>query len=231
MRKVFISLVWVITMALGGVASAQENPVVVELYTSQGCSSCPPADEMLRDLAGRDGVIALALHVDYWDYIGWADSFADPAYTARQQRYGVAAGLRMIYTPQFIIGGQDRVVGARAMDVADAIRTQAARPSGVTLQISRNGDLLQIAGQARERAPMVVQVVRYTPQESVNIERGENAGHRFVYANIVNDWRAVGEWDGGEPLDMQANVAGTAPIVVIVQERGPGRILAAAELR
>ena len=231
MRKVFISLVWVITMALGGVASAQENPVVVELYTSQGCSSCPPADEMLRDLAGRDGVIALALHVDYWDYIGWADSFADPAYTARQQRYGVAAGLRPIYTTQFIIGGQDHVVGAKAMDVADAIRTQAARPSGVTLQISRNGDLLQIAGQARTRAPMVVQVVRYTPQESVTIERGENAGHRFVYANIVNDWRAVGEWDGGEPLDMQANVAGTAPIVVIVQERGPGRILAAAELR
>lgn len=231
MRKVFTSLAWVITMALGGVASAQDNPVVVELYTSQGCSSCPPADEMLRDLAGRDGVIALALHVDYWDYIGWADSFADPAYTARQQRYGAVAGNHMIYTPQFIVGGQDQVVGAKVMDVADAIRAQAARPSGVTLRITRSGDRLQISGEAAARALMVVQVVRYMPQESVDIQRGENAGRRFTYANIVNDWRVVGEWDGREPLDMQANVAGSAPIVVIVQERGPGRILAAAELR
>ena len=231
MRKVLISLVWGITMALGGVASAQNNPVVVELYTSQGCSSCPPADEMLHDLAGRDGVIALALHVDYWDYIGWADSFADPAYTARQQRYGAAAGHRTIYTPQFIIGGLDHVVGAKAMDVADAIRANAARPSGVTLQISRSGNRLQISGAAAQRAAMVVQVVRYTPQESVDIHRGENAGERITYANIVNDWRAVGEWDGRAPLDMQANVAGNAPIVVIVQERGPGRILAAAQLR
>src|SRR6056297_1329329 len=84
-----------------------DDPVVVELFTSQGCSSCPPADAMLGELAERDDVIPLALHVDYWDYIGWADIFADPAYTRRQKGYAHATGQRMVYTPQMVIDGQD----------------------------------------------------------------------------------------------------------------------------
>src|SRR5918996_4983900 len=101
-----------VLLAAPPLARAQTNPVVVELFTSQGCSSCPPADALLAELAGKDGVIALALHVDYWDYLGWADSFASPAFTARQRAYAKKAHSRTIYTPQMIVQGEDRLVGS-----------------------------------------------------------------------------------------------------------------------
>ena len=107
----------------GAIAAAEPGPppTVVELFTSQGCSSCPPADALLKKLDERAGVIALALHVDYWDYIGWKDSFGDPAHAKRQRSYAYFAGSRTIYTPQMIVGGTAAVVGSRPMEVADLI--------------------------------------------------------------------------------------------------------------
>lgn len=220
-------------LGLGPVTTmAQDNPVVVELYTSQGCSSCPPADEMLLDLAARDDVIALALHVDYWDYIGWVDSFAHPGFTQRQQAYARAAGHSSVYTPQMVIGGVDHVVGTKPMDVADLINAHRRDASGVTLQLSRSGAALSIDAEAQARfsGRALVQVVRYTPRAVVDIMRGENAGREMVYGNIVTEWRVVGEWDGRAPLDMNVEAAGDQPVVVIVQAPGPGPILAAARL-
>ena len=104
-----------------GAAAAADRPVVVELYTSQGCSSCPPADAILAELADREDVIALAFHVDYWDYIGWKDIFADPANTLRQRNYARVAGARSVYTPQMIVDGQDHVVGTKPMKLAEHI--------------------------------------------------------------------------------------------------------------
>ena len=98
-------------VAAAPLARAQGSPVVVELFTSQGCSSCPPADALLRKLAEEEDVIALALHVDYWDYLGWKDSFATPKFTARQRAYAKKARSRSIYTPQMVVQGEDRVVG------------------------------------------------------------------------------------------------------------------------
>ena len=223
-------------MALGlwsGAAAAQDNPVVVELYTSQGCSSCPPADEMLMELAQRDGVIALALHVDYWDYIGWKDEFASPAYTRRQQNYARVAGHTTIYTPQMVIGGQDHVVGTKPMDVADLIRDHMDVQTGVQVAPSRSGTRVEIDGSAARAfaRPAMVQVVRFDPSETVDIQRGENAGRQLTYANIVTSWDVVGEWDGRAPLDLTVNAGGAGPVVVIVQEPGPGAILASAMLR
>ena len=106
-------------MSLGLPGAAQDSPVVVELFTSQGCAACPPADALLGELARHEDVIALALHVDYWDYIGWEDVFARPEFTQRQHAYGHAAGSTVVYTPQMIVGGQERVVGVRPMAVAD----------------------------------------------------------------------------------------------------------------
>lgn len=210
-----------------------DGPVVVELYTSQGCSSCPPADEMLHVLAARPDVIALALHVDYWDYIGWADDFADPAFTLRQQNYASSAGARTIYTPQMIIDGEDHVVGTKPVEVTDAIQSHLSAPTGTQIAVQRSGNRLQITGQTA--GPLtdgtIVQVVRYTPQETVEIERGENQGRSISYANIVTEWRAVGEWSGAGDLDLSVNVTGSSPIVVIVQEPGPGAILATARLQ
>ena len=219
-----------------GVAAAQEPgraPVVVELYTSQGCSSCPPADELLRDLSRREGLIALALHVDYWDYIGWADIFARPEHTARQKAYAHAAGQRMIYTPQMVVAGRAHVPGGKAMAVMDAVAAARSRPAIVDLVLRRSGETLLV--EARPLAPiaatLVVQLVRFMPEAEVDILRGENAGRRLSYTNIVTAWDAVAEWDGAAPLSLRLGTPGEDPAVVILQEAGQGEIVAAAMSR
>jgi len=229
MRRFFALFASLATFAAPAMA---EGPVVIELYTSQGCSSCPPADAMLHDLSKRSDVIPLALHVDYWDYIGWADSFADPSHTRRQQAYAHVAGASTIYTPQMIIGGEDHVIGAKPMEVADAIQAQRSA-TGVRVAVERSGNRLQITGQTSRALPRgtVVQVVRFTPEAVVDVRRGENAGRQLTYSNIVTDWRSVGEWTGQGPLNLSATVRGASPLVVIVQEAGPGAVLATAVLR
>jgi hypothetical protein len=220
-------------MFLPGLAVAQSHPVVVELFTSQGCSSCPPADKFLARIADRDDVIALALHVDYWDYLGWADAFASPAFTKRQKDYGHAAGARSVYTPQMIVGGVDPVVGTRPMEVADLLRAHSARPEQVTIKLVRNGGNVMISAIASPplTAAADVQVVRYTPRSTVEIKHGENAGKTVIYANIVTKWDVVGTWDGDSPLTMSSVTEGSDPVVVIVQASGHGPILGAARLR
>ena len=216
---------------VAGGAMAQSAPVVVELFTSQGCSSCPPADEMMLDLARREGVIALAFHVDYWDYIGWKDSFGAPEFTARQHAYARAAQSTTVYTPQFVVGGVDHVIGARGMDLVDRIDAHQGVATGVELSAERSGDTLAITARATETAPMTVQLVRYSPLETVAIERGENAGLTLDYANTVRDWAVLGEWDGSEDLSLSVPVEGDWPSVVLVQRQGAGAILAAVDLR
>lgn len=214
-------------------AVAQDSKVVVELYTSQGCSSCPPADALLHDLAGRPDVIALALHVDYWDYLGWKDNFGSPAFTARQHGYARAAGATTVYTPQMVIGGTDHVIGSKAMAVMDQIARHRALPDPVAMTLTRNGDNVQINARSNGGPldNMIVQVVRYTPEETVVIRRGENAGKSISYNNIVTRWDTVAKWDGTSPLAINAPADGADPIVVIIQNERYGPILAAAELR
>ncbi|MEX0309788.1 MAG: DUF1223 domain-containing protein [Tateyamaria sp.] len=212
-------------------ASAQ-SPVVVELYTSQGCSSCPPADKLMHDLAERDDVIALALHVDYWDYIGWKDEFAHPANAERQRAYAVAAGRRSIYTPQMIINGQADIVGARPMELSKHISEYAAKPSPVALTVSRTGDDVTINAQSSAASgPLVVQMLRYTPERTARITRGENAGHTISYANVTEDWKILQEWDGVTDLTLEATATGDKPLVVLVQKGINGPIVAAAQVR
>jgi len=213
--------------------AAQENPVVVELYTSQGCSSCPAADAILHELADRDDVIALALHVDYWDYIGWKDPFGNPAHAERQRAYAVAGHRRSIYTPEMIVHGQTDIVGAKAMKLAKAISEHAQQKPHVALDITRNGENLNISAQKLDavNGPMTVHMLRYTPRQVTEIKRGENAGKTIEYANIVEGWQVLGTWDGAEPLAMAAAAPGDKPAVVIIQAQNAGAILAAARLK
>ncbi|WP_095589057.1 DUF1223 domain-containing protein [Actibacterium ureilyticum] len=224
----FFLMLWLV---LPGAALAQDHPVVVELYTSQGCSSCPPADALLADLAGHEGVIPLALHVDYWDYIGWKDSFADPAFTRRQKAYAHAAGHRTVYTPQMIVGGRDHIIGAKAMELMKRIEQQrkTAAPVALALQ-AQGGDLVVTAPAVPGGEAMVVQLVRYTPKAQVAIKRGELAGKTLTYSNIVRSWEQVAEWDGAAPLSLRLKLSGDLPGVIIVQRKGPGAVLAAARL-
>ena len=206
---------------------------VVELYTSQGCSSCPPADAYLAKLAQEPGVIALALHVDYWDYIGWQDTFASPRFTDRQRAYARAAGSRTIYTPQMIVQGRDQAVGSDPDEVAGMIRRHQSAEAMVVLQLMRQGDQVQIRASARVtlEGPLVVQLVRYRPLTRVVIERGENAGRTIEYANVVTSWARVGEWAGTGDLDIAVPAPGAEAVVVILQEPGPGKIYAASVLK
>ncbi|SFM12139.1 hypothetical protein SAMN04488042_10462 [Shimia aestuarii] len=231
MNRTFAALVLSL-MGWAGALVAQEQPVVVELYTSQGCSSCPPADDYFhKELANRDDVIALALHVDYWDYIGWKDSFANPAYTARQKNYARASGHRSVYTPQMIVNGKDHVVGTHPEKVEKLISRHSGQAGPVALDLSRQGNRIRIAATASRQQAMQVHVVRYKPEEKVSIKRGENAGRMVIYGNIVSDWKVAADWNGKAPLDMEMRVKGDAPVVVLIQGVDSGPILAAARLR
>ncbi|MEP4038474.1 DUF1223 domain-containing protein [Pseudophaeobacter sp.] len=227
-----------LALAGGAVAqqvdTAQPQPVVVELFTSQGCSSCPPADALLKQLAQRSDVIALALHVDYWDYIGWKDSFASPAHTNRQKGYAQVGGRKMIYTPQMIVMGQQDVSGVDAMGLADAISAYQALPRPVVLDVQRQDGRLTLSVSPQKSlpdGPVLIQIVRYTHSETVDITRGELAGHRIGYANIVNDIQQVAIWDGREVADYTVEFDGTQPAAIVVQQGPFGAVLAAARLQ
>ena len=230
MRQLFLVLS-IFGLLLAPAANAEEGSVVIELYTSQGCSSCPPADEMLYDLAKRDGVIALALHVDYWDYLGWKDGFARPQFTSRQHGYAQAARATTVYTPQMVINGQDMVVGSRAMQVMDALENHRGHVMPVSVSLSRRGDVLRIVAETEAYGDFIVQMVRYLPEATVDVRHGENAGRTLTYSNIVTSWEAISRWDGRAPFAMEIEVAGDSPVVVLVQHRGFGPIVGAAQLR
>lgn len=214
-------------------AFADDNLVVVELYTSQGCSSCPPADEILAELARQPDILPLALHVDYWDYIGWKDMYAQPDFTKRQKAYAHVAGLRSIYTPQMVVAGQDHIVGARERDLNEYVDTHKQNTSPVEVSVERNGNTLGIVANAAQALskPAFVQLVRFLPEETVNIRRGENAGRSITYVNIVTEWRRLGDWSGDTAYSFETEIEGDAPVAIIIQEEGPGSILAATVLR
>ena len=219
----------------GSATGALADPVVVELFTSQGCAACPPADALLAELAGREDVLPLALHVDYWDYIGWADTFALPAFTLRQKRYAHAAGRSMIFTPQIIVDGTWDIAGTKPMKVADAIERAAAVAERVGLELVPGPGEIVIRILPETVVPGGGQVIlaRFLPHEQVTIERGENAGQVLDYVNVVSEWRDLGHWDGTGPAEIRAEFSGDAPGAVLVQGfRGeaPGPMLAAARL-
>jgi len=220
-------------VAVSHPARSEPQPVVVELFTSQGCSSCPPADRLLAELADDEDVIALALHVDYWDYIGWEDSFARPEHTTRQKAYARAAGKRMIYTPQMVVAGTSHVVGTRAMELMKAIETQQEVASIVPVHVTRYGDRLEIRAEppAAQQGGLTVQLVRYRPEAEVRILRGENAGRELSYANIVTAWDKLSDWDGRGALALDVALRGSEPAVVLVQRANHGAIVGAAATR
>ncbi|MFU8778872.1 MAG: DUF1223 domain-containing protein [Roseovarius sp.] len=215
-------------------AEAEERPVVVELFTSQGCASCPPADAYFLDLAAREDVIALSLHVDYWDYIGWEDSFGSPDNSARQRGYAKAGERKMVYTPQMIINGADHVVGTRFEDVEALIaRHRAEGQNGITVEVMRDEARVRIAARAEpaRAMPLLVQLVRYIPEETVAIEHGENAGRTITYVNIVTEMTPLAVWDSREPLDLDFSLAREDKAIVLLQYVDFGTIEAVAHLR
>ncbi len=226
----FAQAIAVMANCVPGLALAQDSRIVVELYTSQGCSSCPPADALLAKMASDPEILALALHVDYWDYLGWTDQFADPSFTLRQKAYAQVAGDRMIYTPQAVINGQHREVGSDAAALMAAVMHEMQEPAQVSMQVTRDGAQAQVAASAQGpiSGPVEIQLVRFLPEKNVEIGHGENAGLTVKYVNIVTSWTVVGAWDGAAPLQMTIPLAGSDRAAVVLQAAGMGAILSAA---
>ncbi|WP_170549499.1 DUF1223 domain-containing protein [Ruegeria atlantica] len=223
-----------VSLFLATSALAENDPVVVELFTSQGCSSCPPADELMHDLAQRDDVIGLALHVDYWDYIGWKDEYADPNHTLRQRAYARQGGRSMIYTPQMVINGQQDVVGAKSQELEYLIdaHLKAAPEAEVVATRSGNDVTVDVTPvELPEGELFDVRVVQYAPMRHASIRRGELAGHELDYANVVDTWQVAGQWDGVAPQKFSAVLTSDLPAVVLVQKVGHGPIVAATKVK
>ena len=227
-------LMWMVVLVFAATSvSSQDRPVVVvELFTSQGCSSCPPADALLERLSGRDDVIALSLHVDYWDYIGWKDKFASPAHTKRQQAYARAGGRRSVYTPQMIVNGLDDVAGTALMDVVDMIDRHSRRQPVIELVLRRSPNKVWVGAKPlRKIGPSVVQVAYISSREVVEIKRGENAGRKLHYTNVVKRIDRLRRWSGAAPLTLEIALKQHEQAVLLIQQEGHGAIYTAALLR
>lgn len=232
MRLFIASLLVLLGTLVQPVLAGDTQPVVVELYTSQGCSSCPPADKILTGISKHDNVIALALHVDYWDYLGWRDDFASADFSNRQRAYARAAKKRTIYTPQMVIQGVSLAVGNRHKDVIGLLKHHHGRDIKVGLDLVRNGDDLSITATSLNGSVgrVVIQIVRYLPEETVKIRGGENSGKDVLYTNIVTDWRVVAQWNGHGEIRTMTKIVGSQPVVVLVQTQNHGPIVAAKVL-
>lgn len=180
-------------------AATVPPPVVVELYTSQGCSSCPPADAYLEELAKQDGVLALSMHVDYWNGLGWPDPYSSTVITNRQRAYRTALDAHYVYTPQMVIGGRVHVVGSHRLKVATTIAEVRREMKGApSLTVSRGSDkeVTVRIGAGHAAGPATLWLVAFDDRHTTAIPRGENAGRTLSYVNVVRDLRAIGTWTG-----------------------------------
>lgn len=203
--------------AISGAASADDGKAVkgvVELFTSQGCSSCPPADAALKKLIDEGDVVALAYHVDYWNYLGWTDTLASRENTERQYDYARMLGRNGVYTPQVILNGRDHMNGSDLQAIKSRLETMRADGKGLAVPIDATmaGDGISIKIGAGEGKANVV-VVYFDRARVVNVERGENKGKRIAYWHAVRDIQTIGMWNG-RPAHF------TLPASVLIEGRG-----------
>ncbi len=224
-------------------AARAETLGVVELFTSQGCSSCPPADDVLGRLAEDPSVVALTFAVDYWDFLGWKDTFAKPEFTKRQRAYAEAHRQNGVYTPQAVINGRDDVVGSDFNAIEQTLRTMRRAGNGLTVAVDARiaGDrvVVSLPASADGKRPETgaLWIAAYRRPEKVSIGKGENGGRSVTYHNVVERWQVLGMWDG-EPLSVELPLSDivqdtTGGLAVILQTKAqgrPGPILGAARI-
>jgi hypothetical protein len=214
-------------LAIATPALAQPPVQVVELYTSQGCSSCPPADAAVAQLSARPEILALSFGVTYWDNLGWKDTFAAPAYTARQWDYAHGLGHANVFTPQVVINGRRDGVGVDRAELRALLAAGDRGTSGPVVSLQA-GAVSIGAGAARGRAD--VWLIRYDPRVvEVPIKRGENGGRTLPHKNIVRQLTRIGRWSGAaETLPVPKAADPLLRTAILVQAPGGGPILAAA---
>ena len=223
-----------LALACCGVLSVQcaqgEPRAVIELFTSQGCSSCPPADKVLAEYAKDSSVIALSLPVDYWDYLGWKDTLALSNHSSRQRAYAKVRGDRQVYTPQAVIDGAVHALGSDKSAIESAIRQtrEQSAPLAVPVKIERTGDKLTVtvAASKDDKGQAEIWLCPVTRSAPVAIGRGENTGRNITYTNVVRRWIKLGDWNGkAEKFDLalkDVKTDGIDSAVVMVQNGGAG---------
>jgi hypothetical protein len=209
-------------------AGAETRPVVLELFTSEGCSSCPPAELIVNELAQRPTVLPLSFHVDYWDDLGWRDRYSLASATERQRVYVRALRRSSVYTPQAIIDGTRDIVGSQRSAVMDAV---SGRRDGVATSVSvSSGTILIHVGAGSDAANATVLLIGYLREATTPIGRGENSGRTLKESNIVLWLHELGRWNG-KPLELAMSVnrlpENVTDIAVLVQSAGQGAILGA----
>ena len=232
------ALAALIVLAGPAVAQDQKPRAVVELFTSQGCSSCPPADQLASELARDPSLVVVSLPVDYWDYLGWKDTLATRAFTARQKAYGEARGDRQVYTPQAVIDGITHAIGSNRPAIETAAlsgRTTPLLPVDVRAE-DAGGSIRIHVGAGTASGPVTVVVLPLKKRCDVDITRGENKGRAVTYTNVVRDVVGVGMWHGAESTfevpSSLVTMRGADAYVVLLQAgtpEKPGAILGAAK--
>lgn len=223
------SLTLIGCLALTAVAAAAPRPAVVELFTSEGCDSCPPAEAYVGELAQRGDVLALAFHVDYWDDLGWPDRFELREATARQKKYGQVLGLRNVYTPQVILDGRSDYIGSNRSAIGKALQ-QPRDGVPIILSIHDNEIHVRLESSAQVSGGEVT-LVSFLRKAVSRIDRGENAGRKLDEYNIVRSMRVLGHWDGAEHeflAQLASLPADATDVAALVQLPRQGAIVGAA---
>lgn len=232
MRRIaLLSLMLALAAPLAGAATARpaSAPVVVELFTAQGCSDCPEANQLLMRLADEPDVIALTYAVDYWDYLGWKDTFARPEFAARQRAYRKAMNLRDVYTPQIVVDGKRQLTAVEADEVEAAVREEARRDVYPPEMRFMGRDRVAVGSGRTPRGGASVWLVRYEshPQD-VTVRRGENRGQVVRHGNVVRELTRLGQWRGRPSMfRIPRSRDDDLRTVVIVQADRTGAVLAA----
>lgn len=215
------------------VAAASGEPVLLELFTSQGCSSCPPADALAEKLATNPHLVVIARPVTYWDRLGWKDTLARESNTALQQDYARRGleGRNGVYTPQLVVNGAYGFVGSHASEVAPSVKKYGGK-SGAAIRVAPQaggGYVVNLSGTGQAIAELML--VAVTRKVEVSIGRGENGGRRITYANVLRSERKVGEWPGGKAnialAASQLKVPGVDRYALVLRQPGGGKVLAA----
>ena len=209
------------------------GPVVVELFTSQGCGACPPANEYLAELAARPGIVALSFHVDYWNYLGWADPFSSKKATYRQKMYAMTLRQTGVFTPQMVIQGMRGEVGSDRAAIDRALQEQSKAKTGVAVALEKLGvSRVRIqVGAAPDAKNAEIWLYFMNRELKTKIPRGENQGRTLVHRNVVREWRQIGQHTG-EAFSAVVTAAGEKGekrelVAVLVQRPKNGAIIGA----
>ncbi|NQV57150.1 MAG: DUF1223 domain-containing protein [Rhodospirillales bacterium] len=231
-----ITGVWLaLSISVSPAFAAERSPTVVELYTSQGCSSCPPSDAMLARLSKRGDILALSFHVDYWDYIGWKDPFARPENTQRQHAYKRMFNRSYVYTPQMVIHGLVEMTGSNLAQVNSGIEKSLLSPD-VSVELVRNasGGLKVSIGRLAQPAQASIYLAFFDRENITKVRRGENRGATITNVNVVREFKKIGEWHGAE-MTVEVAAEDLEPhagrgCAVFLQSAQTGPILGSAEI-